>query len=56
MTTLLPIFVHSVLISGPIDSKGNERIKLRSAPLSTANMATFFVQTAASSLSEQLRQ
>jgi hypothetical protein len=46
MTTLLPIFAHSALI-GPIDSKqsANER-----------ESGYFFVQTAASSLSEQLRQ
>jgi hypothetical protein len=67
MTTLLPIFVHSALIDGLIDSKptANERelnlrksrsVFVRFSLKYKLNLATFFVQTAASSLSEQRRQ
>jgi hypothetical protein len=55
MTTLLPIFAHSARISGPIDSKlsANERELILDKIRESSN---FFVQTTASSLSEQLRQ
>jgi hypothetical protein len=57
----LTISVHSALISGPIDSIFSQIVErggyaLRSAPSLNREYSDFFVQTAASCLSEQLRQ